>query len=544
MGLMRFHVLDPGCIDQQSLDRACLVGPEDLPFAGRTYMHGDHLIVERREDASAYLWMPWTLPSHGQWMLSTSSLMERQRPYQLEVELARGAVFRVRNQLAMWEQLGLQSTADIQQQVIRMTRLFARAATRQDNPRHASMAANEALSSAADASVQLASLYANQAIQGRVSVTPKLPTLIGVRLGETTPASNDATTLASACSMVAAPASWKSVEESEGKRHWEQTDKQIKWAQKENLRVACGPLLEFDELCVPEWAYLWEGDFEAIASLMIAHVQATVSRYKGRVQLWNIAARVNRVGVLSLSDEQRLQLTARAIRTAREIDSRTPMVVSFDQPWGEYLTNSSSELGPLDYADALERADLGVSGFGMELNIGYAPDGSSPRSPLELSRLLDQWSLRLELPLMVAITAPSSAEEDPLASSGFRVIAGGVASALTEEEASTDEKEDDTHDTHVLNEPLPSSSASDTQEFTLNQAHDTRRLPVDEGLPTRWAEQNLPILIAKNCVQVVFWNQYRDDEPHQFPHGGCVTRTGEPKEVLTVIKRLRDEYLV
>ncbi|MEM1303722.1 MAG: endo-1,4-beta-xylanase, partial [Planctomycetota bacterium] len=368
---MRFLVLDPSRIDRQALEQTCLVGQEDLPYAGRAYLSGQQLIVERREDASACLWAPWTLPDSGQWMLATSTLMERSRPYLLEVELARGSVFRVRNQLALWEQLGLRATPELRERVAKAMRSFAKAATRQQEHAKAALAADEALRRAAAASVLLANLYSEQAIQVRVAATPRLPTLIGARLGESCPSGENADALTQACSMVAVPAAWKTIEASEGKRRWRSTDDQMTWAHNQGLRIACGPLLELDEHCLPEWSYLWEGDFEAVASLMLAHVKAVVSRYKGRVQLWHVASRINRSGVLSLTDEQRLQLAARAVRAAREIDPKTPIVVGFDQPWGEYMASQTSDLGPIDFADALERADLGISGFGIELNIGY-----------------------------------------------------------------------------------------------------------------------------------------------------------------------------
>ena len=70
---------------------------------------------------------------------------------------------------------------------------------------------------------------------------------------------------------------------------------------------------------------------------------------------------------------------AQAVQVVRKIDPRTPIVVSFDQPWGEYLVDQEHELAPLHYADALVRADLGISGFGLEMNAGYWPRGTAHR---------------------------------------------------------------------------------------------------------------------------------------------------------------------
>ena len=62
---------------------------------------------------------------------------------------------------------------------------------------------------------------------------------------------------------------------------------------------------------------------------------------------------------LGLDEEARLQVAAKAITTVRELDPTTPLVVTFDQPWAEYLASEQLDLAPLHFADALVRADLG-----------------------------------------------------------------------------------------------------------------------------------------------------------------------------------------
>jgi len=48
----------------------------------------------------------------------------------------------------------------------------------------------------------------------------------------------------------------------------------------------------------------------------------------------------------------------------------------FRSALAEYLATSRLELPPLHFADSLIRADLGIAGLGLELNIGYWPGGS------------------------------------------------------------------------------------------------------------------------------------------------------------------------
>jgi hypothetical protein len=167
--------------------------------------------------------------------------------------------------------------------------------------------------------------------------------------------------------------------------------------------------------------------------------------------------------------------------------------VSFDQPWAEYLASQQLDLAPLHFADALVRADIGLAGIGLEINIGYHPGGSLPRGPLAVSRLIDTWS-QLELPLLVAITLPSSAAEDPQTNGKVQVI-GGQSDSVT-----------------------PASQRE-------------------------WIERHVPLLLAKNVVQVFLWNQFSDAAPHHYPHGGLFDAADKPKPALDALKNIRKKYL-
>ncbi len=200
----------------------------------------------------------------------------------------------------------------------------------------------------------------------------------------------------------------------EGKRDWKPTDEQLGWCQTAGLKVAAGPLLRLDDRGVPDWMYLWEGDDDNLVRLLLDHVKAVVSRYPGRVHLWHVASRVNNGQLLSLergepAESGRPSGAGGAEDRSADADRRVvrPAV-------GEYLVDQEHDLAPLHYADALLRADLGISGFGLEINAGYWPRGSSHRPTFEYGKLIDMWS-QLGLPLMVLLTAPSGDLPDPLA---------------------------------------------------------------------------------------------------------------------------------
>jgi len=493
MGLMRLVVHDRDRIPPGGLDHVHMCGQEDLPWFARVYFSGDHLVIERNESESGRVFVPWRIGDAGPTLIGTATLMERDDPYVLEVELARGMANTLRNQMAQWETMGLNVPQSIRLQVLEATSDFARSATMQNDLPSAADWAGRSLATSALAMDHLAAEYAQQALQIRRTQAKPSTTWFGIRLGNERPSTRVGRQVASTFNMVSLPISWRSTEAVEGRRNWEDVDAQVEWAHTAGLRISAGPILELDDRGVPDWTYLWEGDFDNLLSFMIDHVRAVIERYRGKVHLWQVASRMTHGHALGLSEEARLQVAAKAITTARKLDPTTPIVVSFDQPWAEYLATEHLDLAPLHFADALVRADLGLAGIGLEINVGYHPGGSLPRGPLAISRLIDTWS-QLELPLLVALTLPSSSAEDPQANAKVQVL----------------------------------SSEKD---------------PITPEWQREWIERHVPLILSKNAVQVMLWNQLSDAAPHHYPHGGLFDAADKPKPALEALKKIRQKYL-
>jgi Glycosyl hydrolase family 10 len=492
MGLMRLVVHDRDRIPPGGLEQVYICGQDELPWHGRAYFSGNQLVVERNEDDSGRVCVPWRI-NNGPLLIGTSTLMERERPYLLEVELARGTLNNLRNQLAQWEMMGLVVSKPLRAQIDEATAQFSRAATLQNDVPQAAEWAERSIQSTLAAIDSLTAAYVEQSLAARRSQPRPFVTWFGVQMGSQLPEQVVARKLSTAFNMVSVPLTWRQIEATEGRRNWDEADALVAWAQSMGRKISAGPLLELDDRGVPEWTYLWEGDLDSLLSFMLDHLRTAVERYRGKVHLWQVAARMTHGHALGLHEEARLQVAARAIATVRELDPTTPIVVTFDQPWAEYLANEQLDLAPLHFADALVRADLGLSGVGLELNVGYHPRASIHRSPLAYSRLVDTWSL-LELPLMIALTLPSSSAEDPQANPKV----------------------------HVL--------ASDAGEVTVESQRE-------------WIERHVPLLLAKNSVQVILWNQLSDAAPHHYPHGGLLDAQGKPKPALESLRKIRQQYL-
>ena len=360
----------------------------------------------------------------------------------------------------------------------------------QDNPAACAELAEKVMHTALQAANQLAAAYVEQALAIRRRSEDKLPSFLGANLGAGKLDTYTARHFLASFNAANIPIQWRDVEAVEGNYDWSIPDEQIEWCREHNLRVIAGPLLPFDASSLPDWLALWEGDMDNLLIFFTDYIRTVVERYRGRVDTWLCASQVNTGQVLSLSEEEKMQLAASAIDLVRNGDLETPAVVSFDQPWAEYTSKSEVDFPPLYFADALIRSDLGLSGLMLEINAGYYPGGTMPRNPLEFSRQLDAWSM-WGLPVWVSISAPSLCDADPMAYHDVKLPAG----AWTPQ---------------------------------AQQA---------------WVARYVPLMLAKGFVQGVIWNQLHDSRPHKFPYAGLFDLRRQAKPALRNLAALRQAML-
>ena len=78
-----------------AVDRTYIAGLDCMPTACLKVWESDRVLrLERDSHESGNVYIPWQVEGHGELLLCTATLMERDRPYHLPVELARGTVNR------------------------------------------------------------------------------------------------------------------------------------------------------------------------------------------------------------------------------------------------------------------------------------------------------------------------------------------------------------------------------------------------------------------------------------------------------------------
>lgn len=499
MGVLCFHVPNAEQYDPQVFDTAYVTGIEGIPWPCISTRRGDQLTIQRDIDESGKLHIVWPTRTFGNVTLMTTSLKVDTGLYNLPLELCRGTIIRLRNQIFEWQRIGLRVSATTLQLSEQALDGFIRAITTPDDIQRQAAIAQEAIELALRSASELCNAFSTQMLDVRKQNENRLSTLLGISLSPALSLPSVSDAVCTAFNLVCMPVDLAAVELSSGKRDFSAFDRQLEWARDNNLRVCCGPLVRFRPGALPSWMVLLGEGFDAVLSAACSHAEETVNRYRGKVHLWNCGSSLNVPGELQWNDEQVLRLAVSLIQIVRRTDPRSPVLLSIDQPWSEYLRSNVDGISPLHFADALIRADLGLSGLALELNMNAWPDGSLPRDPLEISRMIDRWAM-LGLPLMIILTLPSEETQDGLVSANRQPVTS-------------------------WKNPLGNGDA------------------IGNATTESSTETLVRLLVAKQSVHALIFNQATDQLPHEFPHGGLWDANGKSKAVLSQIARLRQQYL-
>ncbi len=118
-------------------------------------------------------------------------------------------------------------------------------------------------------------------------------------------------------------------------------------------------------------------------------------------------------GVGDLNEEQRMNLVARVVEAARQVDEHILISIRVAQPWGEYLGRTNNRLPPYQMVETLRRCGVPLAEINLEVRVADSPGKTLCRDSLSLSQLLDYWSLA-QLPINVMLTSPYQPSlEDP-----------------------------------------------------------------------------------------------------------------------------------
>src|SRR3954454_2065334 len=166
MGVLKFQVATPDLASRlPELRKAYVTGLDRTPSRLGIEFRSGLMICHRDNNESGRLFVPWPVEGFGTPIVGTATLAERPKPYSLAVELARGKLNDVRNQLADWKQMGLRVPPELDGILAEAHRAFIRAATSGDDNEASFRFAQESLAAVWKAGDLLADVYTSQVLQ-------------------------------------------------------------------------------------------------------------------------------------------------------------------------------------------------------------------------------------------------------------------------------------------------------------------------------------------------------------------------------------------
>jgi hypothetical protein len=491
---MRFRI--PNGLSATSADelrRAYIgYGPERSPAPTRAKIVGNELILERDISESGPAFISWDVPRAGRLLTTTTTLMEKDRPYNLLLELARGKVNQVRNQYADWQSGGLDPTPRVDALLRVATRLFGQAildGTVLQSDQHA----EDSLATAFSAADEMVRTYIEQVFKLRHERQDKFETTLSCQLNSPLSGSQQAS-YQSTFNAVHIPLTWAAIETRQGNYRWKEVEEVIAWAVERQLPIHAGPLIDFSEMGLPKYVLESEPDAITFKSLLCDYVETVVSRYRGQVSRWVVATGGNSSTLLGLGEEDLIRLTAIAADAAWQVDSGLEIVFGMSQPGGDYMAQGGFDVSPFAFADTLLRAGLPFAGIELDLRFGTSPNGNYCRDMLETSRILDLFGI-LGVPVQVLLGYPSSRQPDMMADP--REWVGG---------------------------------AGYCRDFTASAQ-------------AEWVSTYASLAMCKSYVNGITWDHFSDADPHLTPHGGLVDARGVSKPALDRLRDLRLSHL-
>src|SRR3954470_21426983 len=135
MGVLKFQLTSPTLAERiPELRKAYLTGLDRTPSRLNLEFRPGLTICHREINERGRLFTTWPVEGFGTPIVGTATLAERPEPYNLAVELARGKLNDVRNQLADWKQMGLRVPPEFDDMMAEAHLAFVKAATAGDQP--------------------------------------------------------------------------------------------------------------------------------------------------------------------------------------------------------------------------------------------------------------------------------------------------------------------------------------------------------------------------------------------------------------------------
>ncbi len=434
---------------------------------------------------TAGLALLWPIDGFGRILLPTTCLPERDRPYNLNVEIVRAKLMQITNRREDWsffdEIEGMEGVAQEAQD------LFIDAIQNIGDPERASQLADESLRKAMVYSEKLAVRQGKSLFDRRRKSHGFGRGCLGCRIDPARMAQSAyVERLAELFASVTVPVNWARIETRQGHYDFSELDACITVLRRRKVVLSAGPLLRFSKESLPDWLLQSGMGFEKMRETAYQFVSKVVARYATVVHRWYVISGLNAVNQFNFNFEQILEMTRAASMAVRAAGSRAVRIIEVSCPWGEYYATTPGSIPPFVYMDMVVQSGTSFDAFGLQMRFGKNETGMHLRDMMQISSILDCF-------------AP-------------------VAKPL-----------------YVTDVQIPSESGKGP--FSVEVAGLWHR-KWDRTRQAQWLDRFYKVVLSKPFVEAVNYGGLADDSNGVIAHGGLLTDQLEPKEAFKTLKRL------
>lgn len=478
--------------EEVDLCGAYVVGTDDVPLRAEISFSKGVIHCQKRAGGPAGLALLWELPGLGRVMLETVRVPEREKPYILQVELARSRLMRINQKLEDWGMVDFDGAEEIDHKLQQSRKLLVQA-LQGDTPAQAASKGEEALAASVEASEQLTLHHADVFLDHRIQSNAFGRRVFGCSVEHAEPTEVIRRHLTDAFDFATVPITWREIEPKEQSFHWKKLDTWIETLTRLQLPMVGSALLSFDMKDLPDWLQVWEHDYDTIRDLSFEHMRRVINRYGQYIQTWTVVSGAHANNCFCFNFEQIMELTRMAAALTKQLAPRSFTLVELVAPWGEYYARNQRTIPPLLYADMTVQSGVNFDAFALQFHFGHPEIGTYMRDLFQISSQLDLFA-KLGKPLHItAIEVPSI---------------------------------------------TPESDANDRNAGSSNCGF--WRAPWNEDIQFQWVQRFIEIALSKPCVETVSWKTLADHKGQSIPGGGLLREDFEPKAALEQIRKVRE----
>ncbi len=484
---MKFQVFKNGkIVGKFGLCGAYLFGTDGIAIrrAQITFKNG---IIECKKPnlETAGLALLWRIDGFGKVLLPTTCLPERERPYNLNVEIARAKLMQIINKREDWSFFNsIEGLGDISKEA---QDLFIRAVQNISDASLASKLADESLKKATVFSEKLAIKQAESLFDARGKTHGFGRGCLGCRIDPGQIANPKyVEKLLKLFGFVTVPVNWAQIESHKGSYDFSTVDACIDALGKKKLAICAGPLLCFSKEYLPAWLLGSGAEFEKIRETAYRFVSQMVSRSSGSVRAWRVISGLNAFNHFGFNFEQVLEMTRAANMAVKQSSDRALRIVEISDPWGEYYATTPDTIPPLVYVDMVVQSGINFDAFGLQMRFGRNQAGMHIRDMMHISAVLDYF--------------------------------GPIAKPL-----------------YITGVEVPSRNGDDLQD---GKVAGIWHQEWDQSRQGQWIEQFYKIALSKPFVDAVTYSNLTDVKDSAIANSGLLTEKLEPKKSFRTLKKL------